>query len=364
MTIYVNGRFLTQRHSGMQRWAEQMLLALDARLAERREPPASPVIVLRPDRPARSPAFSHVQVRAVGRLSGHAWEQLELAAAARDGILVNLLSSGPLAHPRMISTFHDAAVMRHPELFSKSYRLLHRTLRPLLARRSQRLLTVSAFSAGELAQTLGVAKDRFGIAPNAADHFASIAARPEVLAENGLTAGAYGLCIGNQTPNKNVAAAIAAVERLGRPDLRLVLVGAGDARLFGGVDLAHLPFVLSLGYIDDAALKALYTHAAFLCFPSRYEGFGIPVLEAMSLGCPVIASDAGAVVETAGGAALHCRPDDIDGYAAAMAAVLDNPGLAQDLGKQGRRRATAFSWDLSAAVLERELAGLAEETAS
>lgn len=362
MTTYVNGRFLTQHPSGMQRWAEQMLLALDARLA--RADGSRSVVVLRPDRAARSPNFRHIEMRAVGRLSGHAWEQLELAVAAHDGTLVNLLSSGPLAHPRMISTFHDAAVMRHPELFSRSYSMLHRALRPRLARRSKRLLTVSAFSAGELAETLGVPKDRFAVAPNAADHLKAVIPRPDVLRAHGLTAGAYGLCIGNQTPNKNVAAAIAAVERLGRPDLRLVLVGAGEARVFGSFDLAEQQFVTSLGFVDDGALRSLYENAAFLCFPSRYEGFGIPVLEAMSLNCPVIASDAGALVETASGAALHCPADDIDGFAAAMASVLDDAGLAEDLRRRGQRRAAAFSWDRSAAVLDCMLAEFAAETES
>lgn len=362
MTTYVNGRFLTQRPSGMQRWAEQMLLALDSRLAQAERPRS--VVVLRPDRAARSPTFRHIEVRPVGRLSGHAWEQLELARAARDGTLVNLLSSGPLAHPRMISTFHDAAVMRHPELFSYSYGLLHRALRPRLARRSKRLLTVSAFSAGELAQTLRVPRERFAIAPNAADHLCTVAARPEILDEHGLLAGTYGLCIGNQTPNKNVSVAIAAVERLGRPELRLVLVGAGEARVFGGFNLAGRPFVLSLGHIGDGALRSLYEHAAFLCFPSRYEGFGIPVLEAMSLNCPVIASDAGALIETAGGAALHCQADDIAGFAAAMALVLDNAGFAEDLRRRGQRRAAAFSWERSAAVLDHVLDEIDTESVS
>lgn len=351
--VFVNGRFLTQRPSGMQRWAEQMLVALDARLAARQSPASwEPVVVLRPPGEGRTPPFRRIQIRTIGRRGGHLWEQTTLAREARSGVLVNLLSSGPLGHRRMVSTFHDAAVLRHPKHFSLAYGLLHRTLRPLLARRSRRLLTVSRFSAGELAETLKVGRDRFAVAPNAAEHILTAPADPGVLERQGLARGAYGLCVGNQTANKNVAAAIGAFLALDRPGLKLVIVGAGEARIFGDHALAEDPRIVSAGFLSDGELRALYENAAFLCFPSRYEGFGIPVVEAMALGCPVIASNAAAIPETAGDAALLVAPDDIEGFRAAMARVLDEPGLADDLRRRGLERARTFSWDRSAAVLE------------
>ena len=351
--VFVNGRFLTPRSSGRQRWAEQMLVALDARLAARWTPASwEPVVVLTPPGPARTPPFRRLQIRTVGGGGGHLWEQTTLAREAGSGVLVNLLSSGPLSHRRMISTFHDAAVLRHPGHFSFAYGLLHRTLRPLLARQSRRLLTVSQFSAGELAETLKVGRERFAVAPNAAEHILTVESDTGVLERQGLARGAYGLCVGNQTANKNVAAAIGAFLALDRPRLKLVIVGAGEARIFGDYALAQDPRIVSAGYLSDGELRALYDNAAFLCFPSRYEGFGIPVVEAMALGCPVIASNAAAIPETAGDAALLVAPNDIDGLRAAMARVLDQPGLAADLRRRGLARAKIFSWDRSAAVLE------------
>jgi len=356
MTVYINGRFLTQRMSGMQRWAEQMVLALDARLAQSPTPAAfEPVIILHPPGEVRRPPLKRIQMRQVGRRGGHPWEQLDLWAASRDGILVNLLSTGPLLHGRQVSTFHDAAVLRRPDLFSRGYATLHRTLRPLLARRSRALLTVSQFSAGELAECLGVDRGRFAVAPNAADHILTLTSDPSILAKRGLQPGQYGLCVGNQTPNKNVATAIAAFAGLNDPSMKLALVGAGDARVFGDLSLSDHPGVVPMGYVSDEELKALYENARFLCFPSRYEGFGIPVLEAMALGCPVIASDAAAVPETAGDAALLVGPDDVAGFAQAMARVIGDPALAADLQSRGRARAAVFGWDRSAAVLERVL---------
>jgi len=341
----------------MQRWAEQIVQALDARLATHSAPSAlGQVIILRPKGEARDLNLSHIETRQIGVTKGHVWEQGELYLAARDGLLVNLLSSGPLMHRRQIVTFHDAAVLRMPHLFSKGYRALHTRLRPALARRAVGLLTVSHFSAGELSDLLGVGRDQFTIAPNAADHILHVATKDHALTRNGLEPGRYALCVGNQSPNKNIATAIQAFIALGRPDLRLAIVGAGDAEVFGSVSLTDHPTVIRTGYVDDAQLRGLYESAAFLCFPSLYEGFGIPVLEAMALGCPVIASNAAAVPETSGGAALLVPPTDVMGFTTAMARVLDEPGLADDLRMRGYARAATFSWDGSARQLEAALA--------
>lgn len=363
MTVFINGRFLTQRLSGMQRWAEQMVLALDARLG-RSDASTShlPVVILRPPGKARCLPLQRIQVCSVGQRSGHCWEQLDLWSASSSGILVNLLSTGPLLHARQVTTFHDAAVLRQPALFSPGYAALHKILRPLLARRSQALLTVSHFSARELAYCLGVDQARFTIAPNAADHIQHLASDPSILNEKGLRPGEYGLCVGNQTPNKNVATAIAAFAQLNDPHMKLALVGAGDTRVFGDLPLIEHPKVVPTGYISDQQLRALYENARFLCFPSRYEGFGIPVLEAMALGCPVIASNAAAVPETAGNAALLVSPDDVAGFATAMARVINEPGLAADLRTRGLLRAAAFGWDQSASMLERVLIDLSGGT--
>jgi glycosyltransferase involved in cell wall biosynthesis len=333
----------------MQRWAEEMIGGLDELLAERGD--LGPVVALRPLGEAREPGWRNIEIRTVGRNAGHVWEQLDLYAESRSGVLVNLLSSAPLMHPRMIVTFHDAAVFRHPEHFSRAYRTFHRLLRPALARRAKGLVTVSRFSAGELSELLRIPLDRFAIAPNAASHITRPEAQLEVLSQYGLQKGRYIFCVGNQTPNKNLSAAIRAFQQLGDETLQLVIVGAPSTTVFGDVDLTEQPRVVRTGYISDGQLRALYENAAMLCFPSRYEGFGIPVLEAMTLGCPVVASNTSSLPEVAGEAALLVDPDQPQLIAAAMQKLLDAPSLTQNLRAKGLERAKDFTWRRSAQIL-------------
>ncbi len=137
-------------------------------------------------------------------------------------------------------------------------------------------------------------------------------------------------------------------------DAILVLTGARDQRVHGtatpaqGLDPAR---VRVLGQVSDAALRALYEHAVALAFPSRYEGFGLPPVEAMECGCPVIISDQPALLEVAGDAALVCGPDDIDALSGLIARLFAEPALRADLARRGRARAARYRWRATAEIL-------------
>lgn len=162
----------------------------------------------------------------------------------------------------------------------------------------------------------------------------------------------YLLAVGTLEPRKNLARALEAYAMLvhRRPGVpRLVVVGGQG---WGGVDLEAIigqygiaGNVERAGYVSDAALHALYAGAGLLVYPSLYEGFGFPVLEAMSAGCPVVTSNISSLPEIAGAAALTVDPNDPAQIAAAMEQVLSSPDLAQRLRREGRRRARAFSWE-------------------
>jgi glycosyltransferase involved in cell wall biosynthesis len=161
----------------------------------------------------------------------------------------------------------------------------------------------------------------------------------------------YVLWVGTVEPRKNVGTLIDAFAALGRHDIDLVLVGPDGwnedlgARVAAVGDRVH-----RLGFVADADLTALYAGAAAFCFPSLREGFGLPVLEAMAAGAPVVASNDAAVAEVAGDAAVLVDPTDHDGWVEALRAVLDDAALASRLVTAGRDRAAHFTWESAAAA--------------
>ena len=162
--------------------------------------------------------------------------------------------------------------------------------------------------------------------------------------------GPYVLSLGSIEPRKNLSTLLAAWPRVAdrRPELTLALAGAAN-KIYGhiGVDPATLPRVKLLGYVDDADLPALYGAAEAFVFPSVYEGFGLPPLEAMACGTAVVCSDATALPEVVGDAALLTDPRDADAIADAVVTVTDDPALRRSLADRGRARAAKFSWDSS-----------------
>ncbi|GAW40329.1 Capsular glucan synthase [Brevundimonas sp. SH203] len=341
--ILINGRFLTQPLSGVQRYAREIVRALD------RLPNADRRYRLMVPNGADPLPLDRIPVYRLPGVVGHLWEQVRLAEAARDHRLLSLCGAGPVGHSRQVVVIHDAAVFRRPDLFKPRYVLAHRVLDRRLARRA-RLATVSRFSRAELAAVLNLSPDAIAVAPNSADHLRDIVPDTDVLRALNLPGRRYFVCIGNQTPNKNLAVAARALARLPDPDIRLVRVGA---RLTG---VAHAstapddPRIVRAGRRTDREIAALLRGATGLIFPSLYEGFGIPPLEAMVHGCPVIASDIPATREVCADAAFYFDPTDDAALAEHMQTLLNTPALARL--EAGRRRADAYSWSRSAAVLD------------
>lgn len=339
--IFLNGRFLTQPTSGVQRYAREIVRALD------RRPNASDYVLLTPSGVASFP-LDAIRVRRLPG-AGHVWEQTVLAHAARGGALLSLGGSGPVLHPRQTVVIHDAAVFRHPEHFRRGYAQVHRLLGRALARRAT-LATVSHFSRAELSAVLETPADAIAIAPNGVDHFARVIPDPGAAARLGLDRRPFFVALGNLAPNKNIPAMIRALTRIADPDVRLVLVGGQDAKVFSRLSASD-PRLILTGRLDDAAVAGLLRQARALIFPSLYEGFGIPPLEAFSQGCPVLASDIPAVREVCGPAALYFAPHDDAALAALMMASLELPADPQ-WRAIARQRVAAYSWDASAAVLD------------
>ncbi|UAK23266.1 glycosyltransferase family 4 protein [Sphingomonas nostoxanthinifaciens] len=341
--IVINGRFLSQRLSGVQRYAREITQALDALIAadpqglgRNRWRLAAPI-----DATCDLP-LTAIEVEKVGTRTGHVWEQWELLRAARGARLVNLGNSGPVLHPDMAVVIHDVAVFRTPENFGARYARAHRILGRVLARRAQ-IGTVSEFSRGEIADVLRVPERDIFVARNGCDHLRRVTP-DEVLRRLGLTEGGYFLFVGSPTRNKNLAQALTAFAQLGRPDIRFVIAGSLAKAVFGDVMPADVPGVMVVPGLPDGGIAGLYAHAAALVFPSRYEGFGIPPLEAMVNGCPVLAADIPVLREVCGDAATYFPLDDADALAGRMAQILDQPERRSAAAEAGHARAARFTW--------------------
>lgn len=345
--IYVNGRFLGRPVTGVERFGGMILREIDA-LAK-----IDPLLqwkVLAP-KSVECPSFlRHLPFANTGSTGGHLWEQWDLWRASRDGVLINFCNSGPVLQPRQVTVIHDALVYRHPEYFSMTYRALHQTLGRTLARRS-RLATVSEFSRSELSEVLRVPAGEIAIVPNAVAAETAPEADISVLNRLSLVGRPFLLFIGSPAPNKNLGRAIEAFLALGRTDIAFVIVG-GLARSFAATQFGALPeSVIFAGRLSDAENQALFRSTAALVFPSLYEGFGIPPLEAMNAGAPVIASDIPSVREVCRDAVLYFDPLVPATITEAMRKVIDRSADFEALRSRAHDRIKAFSWRQSALAI-------------
>jgi glycosyltransferase involved in cell wall biosynthesis len=342
---FINGRFLTQRLTGVQRYALETLRALDELLADETHELGRDLelTVLAP--PGTSaPPLRRIGFRTVGPLAGNAWEQLTLPWACRGELLISFGPTGPALKKRQVVTIHDAAVHVVPEAFSWKFRLWYRLLLPILARRNPRVMTVSNFAKQEVVRFFGADAERVRVSGEGWQHFARVSSDASILARHGLVPGRYVLAVSSITPHKNFAVVARALRSLTAPDFDVVVTGGNNGKVFGHIDTSTLAGLKLVGYVSDGELRALYENAAAFVHPSLYEGFGIPPLEAMAMGCPVIASDAAAIPEVCGDAALYFSPRDADALAALMSGLVSDTASRARLVERGRERTARYSW--------------------
>ena len=343
----INGRFLTRPLTGVDRFAIELLEAHSAGLPSGAQPPR----VMTPDAPlVNEPTFaSRCELLRVGHRQGHLWEQLELPRAAGDAPLVNLCNTAPALRRQQLVVVHDAATVANPGNYSLAFRSWYRLMLAGVMKRSRVVATVSAFSAGELSHHFGRALSAIEVIPESGEHILREAADPSTLQRLGLTGKPFVLAVGSLSPNKNFGAVVAAMAQLGDQAVPLVAVGGGNSKVFAATS-ASGPGIVRTGYVSDAQLRALYEAASCFVFPSFYEGFGLPPLEAMTCACPVIVSRCASMPEVCGDAALYCDPHDPATLASELRRLLGSESLRTELRAAGAARAAQFTWARAAAV--------------
>lgn len=338
--IVVNARFLTQKLTGVQRFAYELSSRLKDKLGDE-------VVFVAPQDVIQHDMAERLGAKCVGKHSGYYWEQVELPLYLwRCGSpkLVNFCSVAPLLYGNNYVAVHDITWVRYPETFSKAFCIVYNFLIPRLCKRAKKLITVSEFSKREISSCYNIPKEKFTVIYNAVGEMFHPIEDKILRNEN------YFLVVSSVKVNKNFLSVLKAFEIVLRtnPNIRLYIVGDCNDKNFQTINIDRYknnPSIKFLGRVSDHELVKYYSNAQGFVFPSLYEGFGIPVLEAQACGCPVLASDIPSLREVLNDSALFCNPLEIDDIAFKMKQLLPEQNM---LVQNGYRNVKRFSWDKSA----------------
>ena len=341
--IYINGRFLTRSMTGVERYAYMICKAM-AKLGQ-------DFIMVCPEAPLQ-PCYdiSDLQIVRFGKGNSHFWEQFILPfffIGKRDYLLFNFTGLGTILIRNKIMTIHDLSFLENPKWFSRPYYLWYKLMTPLAVRTSKHIITVSQFSKNEILRFYPFIKAKdITVAYCDADE-----EKFHRMQEQVPTAKKYVLAVSSLDPRKNFDRLIKAFE--GLPEYNLYIVGKYN-RVFTGKDLTsnENKNIRFLGRVSDEELLQLYNQASCFIFPSIYEGFGIPPIEAMHCGCPVLAADIPVTREVCGDAALYFNPYDVDSIRDTVQNYFHNIETYKAiLQEKGNGNIKCFSWKHSAAVI-------------
>jgi glycosyltransferase involved in cell wall biosynthesis len=325
--VVVNGRFLGRRVTGVERHGREILRCIGM----------------------------HVRLESTTRQGwmGHLWEQLVLPIKlSRKSILWSPANTGPLLVQQQALTIHDLSPLEHPEWFRRSFAAWYRLFLPILARRVEKIFTPSEYVKHKVMRQFRL-KD-VTVTPNGVDHSLF---HPCAVQTHFNLPRDYLLFVGTLEPRKNLELLLRAWNDIKDEykDMWLLIVGVSGG-VFKAIHVSQMmERVRFLGYVDDEALAGLYANATAFVLPSQEEGFGLPALEAMASGAPVIVSDRGALPEVVGEAGLRFCLSDQNGLKQALNECLSSSQLRLELREKGLERAKKFSWQTTADIVWKSL---------
>ncbi|NMC26317.1 MAG: glycosyltransferase family 4 protein [Serratia sp.] len=341
--IYINGRFLTQNMTGVQRFAEEISLQIEHMRDD--------VILLVPDVKAikKQSLLKRFNIEEVPGLNGHLWEQITLPLyllRRKSPLLINLGNTAPVFYSHQVVTHHDITYLKYPKSFPFSFRLLYRIISPLMISNSKQVVTVSQFSRSEISSQYRCQEEKIKIIYNAVSDL--FEPTKEVTSEPDKER--YLLAVSSTNYHKNFHGLIDAFSDANL-DIDLKIIG-DSADVFSTLDLKrNHPRIHFVGRVNDDELVKLYQHATAFVFPSFYEGFGIPPLEAQACGCPVISSNTASMPEVLGESVLYFNPESKREIINSLSLIVSDVELRAQLVEKGFKNKERFSWGESASKL-------------
>jgi glycosyltransferase involved in cell wall biosynthesis len=349
-TIAFNGKFFGAALTGVHRVAEQIIAATDALIAEKACSGTDFAVVMRND--VKMPSYQkitcvhgHPLARGIPKI---AWEQLYFPLARRRDFILNLCNLGPMFHRNSATMIHDAQVYSTPESYSLMFRLRYKFIFFFIGRLHKKILTVSEYSRKELVRYGVASYEKIVVVHNGCDHVLQVRPDEHLLAKLNLRPARYVLALANTQKHKNIGVLLKAFTRPELEDVALVLFGAATKAEFEKLGHFVPHNVQFAGQISDSELVGLMMNAGVLAFPSLTEGFGLPPLEAMALGCPVVAAPLGALPEVCGEAALYADPFGPAAWSVKIRTALDDEEVRKSLISAGRQQASLYTWKRAA----------------
>lgn len=338
--IVVNARFLSQEITGVQRYGMEISRALKKQ--------NTLIQFVCPKNIIHKSLAEELGAIQIGNMTGHLWEQIELPAylkSKKNPLLINLANTAPILYRNKISTIHDVAFEKFPKNYSWRFRLAYKKIIPIIIKSSKKIFTVSEFSKKEICTLYNIPPQSVEVAPNAAS---SIFIRNK---GGNLNKKNYILSTSSLTHQKNFIGLINAFSILQDQECELYLVGSLNGN-FASKELLNKitsnSRIKFLGRVTDSELVALYSEARAFVFPSFYEGFGIPPLEAQACGCPVICSNTASLPEVCDDSALYFDPYNIKDIAKKIDLLLSDQTISNELIVKGYDNIKRFSWEDSA----------------
>ncbi len=345
MTLYINGRFLTQPMTGVDRYAYSICKAL-------LELGYSYTLIC-PNKPFRADYdITGFHIVRFGWGNSHLWEQCVLPfyfIGKKDYLVLGLMGLGSVLIPNKIMTIHDLAFIKNPSWYTKAYYCLYKLMTPLAARTSKHIITVSNYSKEEILRCYPFLKrEQISVIYNAIDQQLF---KPQPKAKSQKPKAPFILCVSSIDPRKNFARLIEACQDI--TDAKLYIVGNHNRVFNDQKSLQNTSDrIRFLGRISDNELVKLYNQAECFVFPSIYEGFGLPPLEAMACGCPVLVSDIPVLREVCSDAARYFNPFEPREILHTITQYLNDADVIKEKMRQkGYENITRFSWEKSAKLV-------------